>query len=139
MKFLVLLLSFLLLGCALQPSSQVGFPAPSFGTWHNPYVGDPTLAAVAIMRGPANPFDKWGFASTRLTGLSFAFWDGRVRQVQFRGDGSVWDDFWWPPNARLRPGSAAWGGFEFMYGSDPTFATHRDPRLREPAPSDPAR
>ena len=129
----------MLLGCASSPSAQTssrgGFPAPGFGSWHDPYVGDPNLAAILVLRGPANPFDRWGFASTRITGLSFAFWDGRVRQVQFRGDGSVWDDFWWPLNARLKQGNASWGGFDFAYGSDPLFARHRDPRLRAAAPT----
>lgn len=134
MKLLLLSLSLLLLGCADHPFTQnatgPGFPAPSFGLWHNPYAGNPNLAAVAITSNPANPFDQWGFVHTRPSSLCFAFWDGRVRQVQLRGDGSVWDDFWWPPNSWLKPGSAAWAGFDFAYGSDPTFLRHRDPRLR---------
>ncbi len=138
MKLFALLISLLLLGCASQPFAQGrGAPAPSFGAWINPYTGDTRLAAVAIARGAADPFDRWGFAHARITGLSFAFWDGRVRQVQFRADGTVWDDFWWPRQAWMKPGSAAWAGFDFMYGSDPTFVRHRDPRLRDTAPHQP--
>ena len=130
MRPLALFLSLLLLGCASGPLANNGLPAPSIGRAMNPYANDPNLAAVSVIESPGFPNAAFGFAQRQPIEISFAFWDGRVRQCQFRGDGSMWDSFWWPPNARLKQGSAGWGGFDFAYGSDPTFLRHRDPRLK---------
>ena len=136
MKSLALFLCLLLLGCAGGSLAGNGMPTPNIGRAANPYAKAPNLAAVAVIESPGFPNAAFGLAQRQIIQMSFAFWDGRVRECQFRGDGSMWDSYWWPPKARLKQGSAGWGGFDFMYGSDPTFLRHRDPRLRvAPSPT----
>jgi hypothetical protein len=122
-KFLIFAV-FLLTGCATQHKDTM--LSNTVGPWENLYKGDRALAGVFVLQYPEGA-DSWKDYEYKHPGLiEYFFWDGRVRQIVYRPDGSVHDDFWWP--YKIKPGDGWWGGLDFSYGSDPEFKRHKDPR-----------
>ena len=76
------------------------------------------------------PYENWRYEGKHPAMVIFYFWDGRVRQLGYEPDGTVYDNFWWPAPDRLKPGDAAWWMVDFTHGSDPTFQHHADPRKK---------
>jgi hypothetical protein len=127
------------LGCAHHSMLSSGFRAPrtvssrAVGPWDNPYRNDPKLAGVWICQLGECPYDQWRFEGKHPAGIFFYFWDGRVRQVGYEPDGTVYSDQWWPH--RIEPGDD-WFNVDFSQGSDPTFQHHADPRKKgSPSPN----
>jgi|GEM_PF-6900240 len=134
MKLITLALLIVLISCvsnrrtyANRPDLPEGSLPDTHGPWKNIYEGDFKLAAIAVHQYPENPYEASSYVGKHPCNIWYAFWDGRVRQIQYDVDGSVLDDFWWPENLRLTPGSSQWEGFDFNFGSDPTFLHHKDP------------
>jgi hypothetical protein len=136
MTLRVLCIALLLAGCASErltqspnnPKLPKRPPPDTRGPWTNLYAGDQRLAALAVIQYPENPYESWSYAGKHPCNIWYAFWDGRVRQIQYRPDGTVLNDFWWPARLRLMPGNSVWQTFDFSYGSDRSFSRHRDPR-----------
>jgi hypothetical protein len=123
-KLLTVFAVFLLIGCATQHKDTV--LSDTIGPWENLYKGDPALAGIYLIQYPegAVSFKDYEYKHPGL--IEYFFWDGRVRQIGYRPDGSVNDDFWWPE--KIKPGDGRWEQADFSYGSDPEFKRHKDPR-----------
>ncbi|WP_461785113.1 hypothetical protein [Prosthecobacter sp.] len=135
MKLITLALFLALIGCVSNRRTQKEHsnlsagPLPeAHGPWENIYNDDSRLAAVAVHQYPENPYEASSYIGKHPCNIWYAFWDGRVRQIQYDVDGTVIDDFWWPEDFKLTQNSDQWNGFDFSFGSDPTFLHHKDPR-----------
>lgn len=99
--------------------------------WRNLHAGDPALAGIVIDQEPPEGCvynDKSRYDHRHPADVTYYFWDGRVRQMEFEPYGDVIGDFWW--REKIKPGDGWWTDVDFSYGTDPKFRTHKDPRIR---------
>ena len=134
----------LLVGCVHRPvASSNGvatavepvFPPiynQTVGPWVNLYPDDPKLAGVSVDQFGVDPFEAKSYEGKHPATVWFYFWDGRVRALVYRPDGTVMSDQWLA--ARVKPGATEWNDVDFQYGSDPKFLHHADPRPKHETP-----
>lgn len=119
---LLVFASVMLVGCAARPTPPA--PAseytirPVYPGWVNLHEGDPDLAGIAF--GNDGGGDE--YIGKHPAGVSYVFWDGRVRQTTHEPDGKVLEDYW----HRIAP----WNRLDYSFGSDPNFERHEDPRKK---------
>ena len=141
MKALFSCLAVLMLtGCVHPPAPALArtaagpWPSPpsihnrTVGSWVNLYQGDPRLAGVSVEQFGDNAFEASPYEGKHPEGVWFYFWDGQVRMITYRPDGTVTSDQW--RQGRIKPGATEWDQVDFTQGSDPTFRHHADPRSK---------
>ncbi len=119
MKAATALLALLLMGCESVKQSTVPEYSirPVYPGWVNLHENDPELAGIAFGNDGGGP----EYVEKHPAGVSYVFWDGRVRQTTHEPDGTKLEDYW----HRVAP----WNRLDYSVGSDPNFERHEDPRL----------
>jgi hypothetical protein len=114
--------SAILVGCVAtqttpEPPQEYSI-RPVYPGWANLHEGDPDLAGIAFMNDGGG--DE--YIGKHPAGVSYVFWDGRVRQTTHEPDGKVLENYW----HRIAP----WNRLDYSFGSDPKFERHEDPRKK---------
>lgn len=105
------------------------------GPWTHIYRGDPDLAGVVVQQFPDGDD---GFSFEERNGkhpcmILYGFWNDRFRQMHYTPSGTLESDFWFEVDDST---SWIWRNVDFSHGSDPSFKSHQDPRVRWGIPPD---
>jgi len=99
------------------------------GKWTNKYANDIKLAGVTVDQFPEVANRKYlaSYVGKHPAGVTYYFWDGRVKQCTFTPEGELLNAFWWAKDF-LNRNTSLWSDVDFSAGSDPHFESHSDPR-----------